>query len=1027
VLWTEYQSAGPLQKRRICLRYVRIGGHVVTKRIWAPISVVCLLVASGALQAQPQPPERVFDLAIGTMCIGDMPASAKVVTKTIQQGGDAYEEWTLEWTSQSSAATPFIRFFRDEFPNSPGTSCKELKGSLLLSGSIDQIRLVARSSMPGNNAPAQIAVEPHALSVTIGQVRGGLAPLFGGTIELAGSKAWIEHDEKLRAVENQPPEGALLITSWARRIKGAKLSLVPGTTPATLDMTSGQENVTIRVPLDGKHTELVDGRFTGKPPQITMDSLSLPAASFSAAVINIDSVIVSRPKGQKTLLTVSKTVVRHSAAKIESKNTRVSLKPSAPANIERIRSFIDPLAAELTLATPSLEGLSVAGTDCESMMSGASLATSGACTVAVRQADPSSANISVVSKNVRSVGFSSAFAPVPTTALSYSVSEQADKETFSGRVTPVAAKAGVLKIDSLQNLDLLPTALAQGGVEIPISIDLPKMSGSMSVDRDGSKISIKGRVDQFKLRGLLQIRPGADPWLLKVPAGSLQFAASGLVSLEPVLYGGSTQFVGADIRFANLTDLSVSAARSTGQVEFAPTLVTVLDPNLQLAKTNDGLIVRAPARLEASPILTIDLDSGGIGIRSGKLLIENASASTAASGFADIGDVRIEAGEVRFGRLTATYADGAGLVQIDNLRATAKQVSSLPHDKGGDLSEQVQWSGRPTEPIRFASIEGVVSGGDTGKKLRLESYTIKDFCVSLENAYYGDPDGLAIDAERLKFCAPTLGTSVIQAQLELNNGRARGRVGSVAGQLSIPRFLLNITSGAPSKPTGSGELMVAAMNLMIDTPIEIKHRCIGVPDFQKLKARTAVSGSAAIIRFQMSEGQINGSGAVLGTTAKLENTEDYDCRGELLDWKILDEKRVVYDYPCPTWRKPLRMCRGWTVLVPEIRITIDTRFRIYKLLVNYLSPATEIRLRPDGKKVKLTVCLGAVNVTTPLIATSYTAQPRTPVPQFDRLVGDVLGVAVAPFESAVVSGLGQFGTLVMNFLDAADIRENCLR
>jgi hypothetical protein len=42
-------------------------------------------------------------------------------------------------------------------------------------------------------------------------------------------------------------------------------------------------------------------------------------------------------------------------------------------------------------------------------------------------------------------------------------------------------------------------------------------------------------------------------------------------------------------------------------------------------------------------------------------------------------------------------------------------------------------------------------------------------------------------------------------------------------------------------------------------------------------------------------------------------------------------------------------------------------------------------------------------------------------------MGDVLGIVVAPFQAALTTSLGNFGALVLNFLDATGIHDNCLK
>jgi hypothetical protein len=1038
-------------------------------------AIVTALLCSLSLYANAQTPNPVqrFDVVIGAMCIGDMPLAARVLNRTIQQGSDVYEDWTVDWTaapptkplSDSSAAPtqhvpgnrpgstkaiaqpapakgraatpaatstreirPIIRFFRQVPPNSPGTSCREMKGDVLLSGDVNRIRLSARTSAPGNRSPAQIVVNPEGLSVTVGHVHSGLAPLFGGIVDLSGSQAWIEQYVTLRGVENSPPEGAIEITSWARRIKGAKFVLQAGLPPVSLDMSSSRENVTIKVPLDGSYTELIDGGFSGSPPAITATELNLPSATFSNASVDVGTLEVERTRRQQTNLVLSRTSIRYGSAQVYSPNSSISMKSAGAANVDRVAAVMQPAATVIALESPVVEGLLAKGSDCAAQIAKADLVKSATCTAKVTQPSGSSTQIEVATEDLVGTGFDHAFYPNPTTTLSYRIDRQGDRETFSGRMAPVSGRFGAIQTETLQGMAFQPTPLGAPPIRIPISIDIPSASGQLSLKQGNDQIVLSGRIDQVKLDAVLAISADAsDPWSVIVDPNNLAFAASALVSTVPLVYGGETQLVGVGIRFVNSTQLSISRTRKTGQVLFTPSVLTVLDPKLQLAKTKEGITIRAPAKFDASPTLAINVEDGSLSVRSGHLLIENASAATSADGFADIGDVRVKAAEVGFQRLNANYVAGLGTLQIDEFKATADEVGSLPPSRGGNFASQIQWSGKPNGPIRFGSFQATVLGEVSKDALHIESYTIKDFCVAVSDARYGDPAGFSAVAQQIQFCAPILATNAIKADFELTDGKAQGQSGTVAGSLVIQKFALHLTAGTPAKPSGSGQLALGPIDLSMDTPVEIKQSCIDVPDFQKLAARTKFSAAATVAGVNIVDGQMNGGAAVILPKASLESSGGYDCRGALINWLLVKEQRVSYDYPCPTWSQPFRFCRGWTILVPEVRVTIDSRLQIYKLLVNYLAPLTELRIRSEDGKAKVLVCLGAVNMTNPLIAASYIVQPRTSVPGFDRFMGNILSYVVTPFESALGTALGNFGALVLNFLDATGIRENCFK
>lgn len=1010
--------------------------------------------ACTAAQAEPGPSDQRFDVVIGAMCIGDMPSRARVVVRTIQQGGDVYEDWRLEWRAEPPSPSPsppkgtpakkkidvkkrdlpqptirpIIRFFRTAINAPPGTSCRELKGEVLLSGDVDRIKLEARSSAHGNKSPAQITIGREGLSVAVAHVRSGLAPIFGGTIDLSGSRAWILNYVTLRGVENQPPEGAIEITSWARRIRGAKFILQEGSPVVPVDMSSGRENVTLGVPLDGKYTELVVGAFAGNPPEVKVAQFSVPAATFEQATVDAESLTIERAqRGSDTVVSLTRSAVRYTRAKVSSRQSSATFKGAGSATIDRIVSKGNPSAERLAIRDPSFERLFARGVDCDSEILQSSLVNAGTCTISVAHGSPSAAKLEVKTENVRSLGFAHIFAPTAATTLVYTIDVLKNQETFSGRMTPYVARFGMLRLGTLPDLLFRQTPLSEtSGISIPISVDLPSGGGTVTLERDKASISLEARLDQFRLKGTLRLS-AADSWTLTVDRKDFAFAVSALVTKTPLLYGGQTEFAGAGVRFEPLSDITLSRSRVTGRLQFSPSLTTVLNPNLQLARTKQGIVLQAPARFSANATLAIDLANGALNVHSGKLLIEKAKARTGEAGYADVGDLRVRSGELTIQKLSAEYAEGLGTVDIAELRAAAEQVSSIPISDGGELTEQAQWSGRPSEALRIGRLRASLEASDSSDALRIQSYLIQDLCLEVRDATYGDPGGLWIVAERLRFCATALGSDTINATLELNSGHVQRKTDTVNGQLSVPRMTINLTGGTPRQPSGSGQLFLAAIGIKAATPIEVRHSCDGHPDFQKIQAETIAGALAASVNLQFNAGIMTGSGAISIPGALLQNTSEYDCQHNLGSIVLVEEVRVVYDYPCPTWRKPFRFCRGWTILVPRLEVGVSVRIHVYKLLVPYLAPSAELRLQPDKTKSKLLMCLGAINVTVPQIAVSYVPVPQTPVPAFDRFVGKLTGWAAAPFESGIANALANFGVILLNLLDATNIRDNCIK
>ena len=448
------------------------------RSIWSTFFLASVLFFTAscnvdALAQAPSAPIETFDVIIGTMCIGDLPESARNYTGQIQQGSDFFRKWTVDWSTQSRASVtseqdnrpapasssassksahanlaagaakpkadvaplhPIIRFFRNAPTGGLGSTCRDLKGDVLLSGKIDRIRLNATSSVYVPGKPAFLRIDAGGMSVTVGHVKSGLATLFGGKLDLSGSKAWIEHSEQLINVEGKPPQGSMEITSWARRLKGAKLVLQEGATPKSLDMSSLRENVTIKVPLTGAITQLLVGGFTGAPSKITLNKFVLPVATFEGASLDVRSVTVERNR-KDTLLTLLRTRVGYQTATAMSQRSALSLKSAGLSTIDRLESNTPPFGPALILHSVTLQGLLAKGSQCTSRIADTPFVNAGRCTLAVSKADDNTGQFAVSTENVQSVPFSFAFAPVPATAVAYSITKKSGVETFAGRMT----------------------------------------------------------------------------------------------------------------------------------------------------------------------------------------------------------------------------------------------------------------------------------------------------------------------------------------------------------------------------------------------------------------------------------------------------------------------------------------------------------------------------------------------------------------------------------------------------------------
>ena len=237
------------------------------------------------------------------------------------------------------------------------------------------------------------------------------------------------------------------------------------------------------------------------------------------------------------------------------------------------------------------------------------------------------------------------------------------------------------------------------------------------------------------------------------------------------------------------------------------------------------------------------------------------------------------------------------------------------------------------------------------------------------------------------------------------------------GSIGIPVIDMHVTSGSPAQPNGAARIVTTNLAVSATTNIPLTFRCNGLPDFQSINGNTDVSAPAATVAATMTGGTLKGSGGILFFKGHFRNTSQYDCTSEIVDWKLWNAVKVKTYVWCPTWSQPGRTCMKEITIVPEARVTINSRTKVYSLTADANATNPRFTINSAGGKTKLKACAGSFVQATPIIVVSYTFQPRTPVPAFDRFIGDLTGYVAAPFESALLTGITNFLTSIATLVN----------
>jgi hypothetical protein len=1005
-----------------------MNNHHKSLPIAAALFVLALLFAPHASASE------TFDVVVGNFCIGDVPVTARQITRTILNNGNTFEDWKITYSAGKKGTKPYIKFLKTSAGSAVDASCRELQGAPVVEGEIVELKLNGRWSAAGNLAAARVSIEANGLFMKIGRVSSGIAPILGGTMDLAGSAAWIVNSVPLTMVEGQPPVGNLEITSWSRRIVGARFVFDVGDQPAPVDLWSGNKNVTIRAAIGGTSFQVIEGKLLGPMPTIRKPQLAFPALSFTDAVLQ-DGKLAVEGNDQRFTISIENSAIAYASAEYKTFSSTTTIEAGRGtigsirgkmADDQAMISFADRTAGEVTLTNAS----------CHLQIAQLQMLETDACEVKIKNAFPSTRAMSISAIAPRQIGLP-AIASNGKTSVLFSVSGTDGLDTLSGNLAGFDERLGTALISAVPKFTIPPTALAGSIVEIPVELDVPPGTSSFSLVTADGKVTLTGTLDKLHLHGTIRLDLSKPEIALLVPPQGLQFAASALAALEPVVLNGQTEFAGVGIAFSNITDLEVGTKGSRGKILFKPAATTVLNPNIILGVVpadcdNEtmkgcGLTVQAPAKFDLGAEFVIDIRHVDVRPWKGHLSIENANASVDANKPATLGEIRVVDGKLHFDRLRAFFEHGAAFAELIGLDVTARELSSVHKQDGGKLANQLQWSAKNSS-LKAGSIFAEASPTRTDEDhLKTRNLRVTDACIESTDAHVGQADALKLAVSKFKLCAATWNDEVLIGTADFGKGFVQGQLADDGGEgeIALNSFHIDITGGPPGSPNGQGNLSLGFIHAVnLNTPIDPMFSCRGEPDFKKIDARTNVDAGAAVLPFTMTNGKPSGQGVAIVVTGKIESIAKYDCTQEILDFTIVGAKRVSLDVPCPTWSEPFRWCTK-SFETPAVRIGVDGRIQLYKLEAGIFAADPRLNLGTWHDKTQLKICAGRLTQISPLIAVSYVFQPRTSVPDFNKFIGDLTGILAAPFESALTSGIANSLTGTVSLLRLFDLGTFC--
>jgi len=983
----------------------RAGFHVV-------VGVVAALAASEALARS-----VTWGRTIGTMCVEGVPSDTVKQTGSRNENGIQINTFNVRYARGTHGGNPIARVFR-EAPKAavPLDPCSRLQGQVLFEGLIDRLEITGGIETAAQAVNATFRLDAKSLNLWMIRSKSNLAPLYGGDLELDADSAikpsartWITNDELILAQTGQVTQGSVDIESWGRKLLGAKLVLPGAADPTSLDMTSSNANVTIRVPFDGKETQLRKGRFVATDQSMAAMQLKMPGASFQQFTGKAAKVELSANE-QKVAVTIAGLGYDAAATRFDAGKSIAAFE-QASGLIKTISASAKRSGDHLDMLDPALDAADASAVNCSFDYAVANVTRSDACKVTTTSTP----------KAGRRLQFG---APVATTMLSAAAFKSggavqlvsfadASSDTLEGSFSDTAALLGALELVQ-QTVQLTTPQTAGTRVEFPFSLAVAPVKGGWKMKLPDGKVALEGSLAQLRAKGKVSTDITAlQNWALDIEHGDIAFDAKVAATYEPILYGAKPQFGSVDLKLSTKTPLQVTGKGGTGTLLAGADVLILADPKMNFGTGDATLTLEGPIKFDGAVTIAYDLGTGLAQLDEGRLRLDNVQLATQPDKMGDFGGVRIHNGKFALGSLTAEVKEGNGKFEASAIQVSAAKIETQPRATDASAGNQMVWSGRPANGFRIASVEGSIAQEGAIKELKINKTIMRNAQVAITDVRLGQGAALQFTGERLSANFAEISDSALLGSLGLYNARVKSTTPSKNGTtdlyIDVASLEVALAGGTPSEPVGTAVLNTRSISIAADSKVEIRESCDGQPDFGGVPVHAKVLTGPTGLKLTVDAGGFKGGGSALVTVAELSSRDKYKCKAGLINIPIIEEQRVEYDYPCPTWRKPFRTCRGWTVLVPRLAVDFNRVVEIRSL--NAKGFFTVMSLKLEGAD-KVTAC-GKLGAVVPLADISYYITPETGIDIADKFFKEVIDQTARPWASAIVTGLGALYGLIM--------------
>jgi len=951
---------------------------------------------------------KSWDRTIGTFCIQGIPDNRKV-TATPDIDGVKGEIFDLKYArNKDKDPWPVVRVFKD-IPQAPHelARCSELVGETVIEGHVMTLKIKGGRETVAGQPKAVIYLPPGSVEIELVRARAEM-DLYGGTMRVGktaekSNSGWasIKNGEAMVAKAGQPTQGSIDLETWGRELIGAKVVLPGTTTTTSLDMSSGNTNVTVRLPLSGGPPSFRKGVFAAKSVPFEGATVVFPGAGFGTFK-GVAADVSLKASRDRVNFVANKMNYSTASSRFQAPHSRV-VTGAAAGSIQTVTAVAGRSGDAIQLSEPEIVDLLTEGKECGYDMDGAPLVGTPACKVSVLngkdiertwQFDTEKPLSLFASKVLQSAG------PVSLKSVVRNGSEN-----FKGVMKDASVQLGTIGLQK-QLLLLGNPVNTSGELKFPFSLEAAPGTSTWSLSLPEGKLSVEGTLTTAKVKGVVTLTlADLSAYAVNVAKDDLAFKGQVSVTHEPYLYGAKPTFGALGLEFRSETDLHVTKDSSVGTLYAGTDVLILADPVISLGDEEGAMVLVGPQKFQGAVGLNFDLATGIGDVKDGLLQVSNAKMMTKPNKPGDLGNVRMWNGEVSMDDLQAKFHDGKGAFAIIGVAIKADRLEAKPKADDTGSGNQLVWSGAVRDASGIKSIEGEIVKDPETKALKVQKTLITDAKFKLADIHMGQGRSLRFKGGELEVNLESWADDAAKGSLALRNSSlfssSPNEYGKLDVNVGIVSFDVDITGGTPAAPNGSGSLLTTAIGLQTDTKVEIKESCDGYPDFQGVPVRVNVATGPTSIKFNLEGGALKGQGVAMLATASMHNTAGYECRAKVIDWMISKEQRAYYDYPCPTWSKPTRMCDGWTIIAPEVSVSFSRVIKVRSLQVSGFFAYMSLTL--DGSD-KIKAC-GKLGNAAPLADIAYFIKPNSSLGGLDQFIDAVLDYTSRPFASALVTGL----------------------